>query len=170
MSTDDDTKPDIHPINHPRNQVRVSVVERDGEIIYAEDDQAAEKFRAELERSRLAAERRRALWGEGGADSMARLCRLFPSLARVAGADPWDADAMLRFACEAHSHGEQLAARFVLSVWNCNLDWNREAHKQEILVLPETHLKRFDIFEALGTWDHEHRSAALAWLNDPFWP
>lgn len=100
---------------------------------------------------------------------MAALCRRFPSLRHVAGADPWDATKMLRFACEAHSHGEQLAARFVLSVWNCNTDWNHEAHREGFLS-GEERLRPFDIFEAFGTWDHEHRAAALAWLNDPFWP
>lgn len=151
MSTDDDK-----PINHPRNEVRVSTVERDGEL--------------NRKRGEKAAARHRELWGEGGADGMVRLCRLFPSLRHVHGADPWDATAMLRFACSGHSHGETLAARFVLTVWNCTDDWNEIAHTEGILTGPDEQLRRFDIFEALGTWDYAHHEAALTWLRDPFWP
>lgn len=28
----------------------------------------------------------------------------------------------------------------------------------------------FDIFEALGVWDGEHRAAFLEWAKDPIWP
>jgi hypothetical protein len=164
---DDDT---TTPPSHPRNQVRVATVVQDGKITYAEDEEALRQYSAHRERSEEAARRRRRLWGEGGADSMARLCRGFPSLRRVDGADPWDATKILRFACSGHSHGEVLAAKFVLTVWNSTADWNEIAHQEGFLTGDEERLSRFDIFEAFGVWDFEHRAAALAWLNDPFWP
>lgn len=71
--------------------------------------------------------------------------------------------------CSGVSHGEALAGRFVLSVWNSTTDWNEVAHEDGILEEGET-LRRFDLFEAWGVWDEPHREAALAWLRDPFWP
>jgi len=47
-------------------------------------------------------------------------------------------------------HGDQLAANFVLSVWD-----------------PKNN--DFNIHEALGTWDDEHRSVFVEWAEDPFW-
>jgi len=104
-----------------------------------------------------------------GCDAMASLCALFPALRKAPGAAPWDATAMLRHACGAISHGEQLAARFVLSVWNCKADWNEEAHKKGFL-RADDRLRRFDVFEALAVWDFANREAFLTWARDPFFP
>jgi hypothetical protein len=149
--------------------VRVSTMSKNGELVHAEDDEAKRKFDEWRARSGRAAERRRALWGEGGEAAMSKLCKLFPSLARVSGSDPFDATKLLRFACSGHSHGEVLAAKFVLSVWNSTADWNAIAHEEGILEEDER-LRPFDLFEAWGTWDEGHREAALTWLKDPFWP
>lgn len=156
-------------MNHRRNQVRVSVVERNGKVIHAESDEALREYQAVRALSAESARRRVELWGDGGRDAMARLCALFPALREAPGAAPWDATAMLRYACGTISHGEELAARFVLSVWNCNTDWNDEAHKDGFLGADDR-LRRFDVFEALGVWDFAHRDAFLTWARDPFWP
>lgn len=53
------------------------------------------------------------------------------------------------------SKGEALARRFVANVWNpkaARTKWN------------------FDLFEAMGCWDSEHRAAFTAWANEPRWP
>lgn len=163
--SDDDGK----PVNHPRNQVRVSVMEKNGVIDYVEDEEARAAYLALRERSEESARRRRELWGEGGADAMTRLCRLFPTLRNAPGVEPWDSIKMLDFACSGASHGALLAARFVLSVWNHATDWNDEAHRAGILT-GDDHLRRFDVFEALGVWDYPHHEAFLTWARDPFWP
>ena len=56
----------------------------------------------------------------------------------------------------AWSHGERLCALFVANVWCPGY--------------AESNGWRFDIFEALGTWDEENRYAFLKWIVDPVWP
>jgi hypothetical protein len=171
-------------LSHPRNQVRIRAVVQDDQVVAAESAEAAREVTDELRRQGARSARRRVLWGDGGSqEAMARLCALFPSLRRRNIGTPlatgawtrhgprWDALDVLRFLClDAHSHGEALAARFVLSVWNPNADWDEEARKAGLLTDPEQRVRRFDLFEAMGTWDDEHREAMLTWLRDPFWP
>jgi hypothetical protein len=157
------------PVNHPRNTVRVSRVTRGDEVLFAEDEQALEAFRADAERERAREARRGDLWGRSSLASMTRLCHAFPSLRGAAGVDPWDAVELLRWACSGKSHGEVLAARFVLGVWNTGADWNEIAHEEGILS-GEARFARFDFFGAFGTWDQDHREAFLLWARDPFWP
>lgn len=164
--TDDDNS----PINHSKNQVRVSAVMQNGRAIYADSEEALREFTEACHRGEEQSRRRRELWGEGGADAMPRLCKLFPSLRNAPGCDPWDSLKMLDYACSGASHGATLAARFVLSVWNSNTDWDAEAHREGILTDEDGHLRRFDLFEALGTWDYKHHEAFLMWARDPFWP
>jgi hypothetical protein len=133
------------------------------------DRAAVDELSAALNKSREFGELRRQKWGDGDRYSMAKLCNLFPSLRGVDGADPWDSIKMLRHACDPISHGEELAARFVLSVWNSSTDWNEQAHELGFLA-GEERLRPFDIFEAYSVWDFEHRDAALAWLTVPFNP
>ena len=158
------------PNNHPRERVRVSVVTKNGEIESAEKEAALAAYLGARARAEESAGRRRELWGEGGAAAMTRLCKLFPSLRSAPGVEPWDSMRMLAVACGGASHGALCAARFVLSVWNCATDWDKEAHEAGILTDEEDRLRRFDVFEALGVWDFEHHEAFLTWARDPFWP
>jgi hypothetical protein len=54
------------------------------------------------------------------------------------------------------SHGEKLAARFILTVWNPS-----EARKRGW---------RFDAAEALAVWDSDNRAAYIAWCRNPIYP
>lgn len=98
------------------------------------------------------------------------LLRLFPSLvAKRAPISPWSSTSFLRWLCtEGLSHGELLAARFVLGVWNPDTDWVAEA-KKDGLPNPEA-AKRFDVFEAASVWDSHHMGALRAWLARPEFP
>ena len=122
-------------------------------------------------------QRRRDAWPHNSDDgkinllaAMSALANSFPGLRGRPGAEPWDAIAMLRYLCTGGgSHGEKLAARFVLGVWNSAEDWEATAKKQGI-EYPETAAAKFDVFEAISTWDDEHRQAFLTWCEAPFWP
>lgn len=77
--------------------------------------------------------KRRALWGEFGAESMTRLAKLFPSLREAPGVDPWNAIKLLDWLSSgAATSGNTAAGLFVLGVWN-DQDWIEVAHEQ----LPE---------------------------------
>ncbi len=85
-----------------------------------------------------------------------RTCLLaynFPTLSKkvphIASADGFDAQYLYENS-RGLSHGERLAADFVLSVFNSS-EW------------------RFDMHEALCTWDAAHREVFLAWAAAPFW-
>jgi hypothetical protein len=90
-------------------------------------------------------------------EKMTELALSFPTLSETAQGviDPWtDAAPVLRaIRGGGHCHGALCALRFVLSVWN-----------------PYEYGKKFDMHEALGVWDNEHRAAFLAWVKDPWWP
>lgn len=97
------------------------------------------------------------------------LVESFPSLRRAPGAVPWDAMRFLGWLCSTGlSHGELLAARFVLGVWNAQADWEHEA-KLAGMSTPAA-AKRFDLLEAAAVWDRAHLDAVQAWLKEPFWP
>jgi len=152
-------------------------VELDGGILTAPDEESARRAVAHHRAAKEREARRRELWGDGGGEGMQRLCARFPSLAQVegAGTGAWDPDRVLAFACAPRSHGERLAALFVLRVWNSGTDWNELAHLPgddgEPPLLEEGQvLRAFDLMEAWAVWDLEHRYAALTWLQDPFWP
>lgn len=87
------------------------------------------------------------------------------------------------------SHGERCALQFLLRVWNASTDWDDpriiEAWSEHLTERPAvpfefdptiaTHahayrVGKFDVFEALGVWDDEHRAAFLEWAKDPIWP
>ncbi len=119
---------------------------------------------------RARGERRRVTWGDEGRASMTRLAKLFPSLNQAPGVEPWDVDELLRWAASGVlSHGEVLAAKFVLSVWNPGTDWE-EIAREDGLLEDGQWFRRFDLFEAMNVWDQEHRSAALTWIELPFFP
>jgi hypothetical protein len=85
------------------------------------------------------------------------------------GLEPWDSLAFLKWLCSTPlSHGEVLAGRLILGVWNTNTDWVAEAKKAGF----EAPLaaKRFDLLEAAGVWDDAHLAALRAWLEHPDFP
>lgn len=91
---------------------------------------------------------------ERAAAKVAALAALFPALTGAPGVSPWDALALNLWACRGASHGEQLAARFVLTVWNQHEAWE---------------CGRFDVMEALSVWDDKNRAAFLTWARQPWW-
>lgn len=84
----------------------------------------------------------------------------FPTLLDAPGfdTDDFDAWAFAEWATgPAPSHGARCAAQFVLGVWNPGS-------------YPDYGLPPFDIHEALGTWDDQHRQPFAGWCAAPFWP
>jgi hypothetical protein len=95
--------------------------------------------------------------------SFETLLQQLPSLAK-APISPWNATTFLRWTCSTGmSHGELLAARLVLTVWNPDTDWVAEA-KNEKLESPLA-AKRFDMVEAATVWDAAHLKALATWLT-----
>lgn len=96
------------------------------------------------------------------------LLAAFPSLRR-APVSPWEATRFLRWLCETPmSHGELLAGRFVLAIWNPNTDWVAEAKADGFENASAA--KRFDVIEAAGVWDAAHLAVLRAWLEHPEFP
>lgn len=70
------------------------------------------------------------------------------------GFKPWDA--LKADNLRGLSHGESLVVSFLLGVWDPNnRDWKHP---------------RFDVFDALQTWDLPRTQAFLSWAQEPFWP
>lgn len=155
-----------------RSGIKVArvVTDADGNAVFDGDPEAIAEVQDAMARARARDERRRETWGEIGPASMTRLAHRFPGLRGAPGVDPWDAITLLRWACGGRSHGEVLAAKFVLSVWNTSTDWEEIARDEGILTTPEGRFSRFDLFEAMAVWDAAHVEAMLAWLQLPFWP
>jgi hypothetical protein len=80
------------------------------------------------------------------------LAKSFHSTARLPIVDDWNADKLDQWALTA-SHGERLAAQFLLAVWNQFEEWK---------------CGRFDVIEAYGVWDEEHWRAFQRWAENPF--
>jgi len=131
-------------------------------------------------RIRAANDRRRQrdeFWGPEGHGRMTKLCRLFPGLRHgVPGVDPWDQMALLRWLCTsgAVTSGSGHAAKFVLHVWNSQIDWAAVARAPvgdgDGLGLRRVKLEPFNLRYALGVWDDEHEAAFRQWVNLPFFP
>lgn len=151
------------------------------------DQEVVDRVRREIEEGRTREERKRDLWGPIGPASMTRLCNLFPSLRGVEGTDPWSATTVLRWLCTSGevTGGSEVAARFVLTVWNWDTDWARAAlvhgftkkrrgpklDPGEYATLSQGPFPRpFNIVEAFGRWDYQHIRAFLAWAETPFFP
>ncbi len=100
---------------------------------------------------------RREKWGPIGAGAMERLASMFPLLAGKPGTEPWDSLRLDRWAASdgCHDDAALFAARFCLKVWN---PYEKRA------------CGAFELFEAWAHWDDQHRAAALAWLEAPFYP
>jgi hypothetical protein len=86
---------------------------------------------------------------------MEKLARRFASLARAPGLQPWAPGTLAGWgrAC-GYGSAELSAARFVLWVWSPRVLWP---------------CGRFDLFEALLSWEAADRSAFMAWLARPWW-
>jgi hypothetical protein len=92
---------------------------------------------------------------------MTALAALFPSL-RGAPTDPWDSRALIRWCASFYPAGEDppaaWAARFLLAVWNPDVNWTELAARQF----------SFNLMPAWAAWDTKHRAAAVRWLVTPF--
>jgi len=88
--------------------------------------------------------------------TMTGLALSFPTLRGVPGAEPWCAEKLDTWAVEgAASIGALHAARFVLAVWNNGPRWR---------------CGRFDLIDAVHTWDRQHLDALRNWLVHPRLP
>jgi hypothetical protein len=85
-------------------------------------------------------------------DTIRQLARTFPSL-RGLVEQAWNPESLDEWAAGGASHGERLAVRFVLTVWNQHQQWK---------------CGKFDVFDAWQTWDEEHWNAFRAWARQPF--
>lgn len=104
-------------------------------------------------------------WGGTSDQAIEKLAASFPALRGRVKIEPWDVLTFIRSAAGA-SHGEMLAVRFVLGVWNPNANWNKIAREAKIRIS----LPPFDIFEAMNVWDQGSIDALIAWTRDPFFP
>ena len=86
---------------------------------------------------------------------MARFAESFPCLRGAPGVSPWEALELDRWAAGPVSHGEQVTASFVLTVWDSSNAWQAG---------------RFDLMDALRVWDPTHHGAFLQWAAAPWWP
>jgi hypothetical protein len=103
--------------------------------VSGKSEEAVAEAVAHLHRQELREAARRERWGEGGAEGMQRLCRLFPTLRGVPGTDPWEWDKLLEWLTgPAPTSGSTWAALFVLGVWNPTTDWSDMA--QELPLRP----------------------------------
>jgi len=99
---------------------------------------------------------------------ISQLAQTFPCLRGKPGVAPWDVMKLLRWAMVA-SHGEALAVKFVLSVWNPSTDWEEFAIEQKIMK-KGCSFSRFNLSEAMHCWDSANIAALAAWINRPFFP
>jgi len=70
------------------------------------------------------------------------------------GAKPFDAD-LLDDNYVGASHGEKVSIAFILNVWNPGHEWQAG---------------RFNVMDALFSWDVDKRKAFVAWAAEPWWP
>lgn len=84
-----------------------------------------------------------------------QLANLFPCLRAAPGVGRglWDAVALDKWAAAGASSGEKHSARFVLGVWNPYEAWE---------------CGLFNVFDAIGVWDDQHRSAFEQWVAGPW--
>jgi hypothetical protein len=102
---------------------------------------------------------------------------MFPTLDEADGVDPFDVDILDAWACgPVPSSGGRYAAQFILAVWSGRVGRvgsrpTRDSEGSWIFNV-ETAWKcgPFDVVDALGTWDAQHRSAFLEWAANPWWP
>jgi len=77
---------------------------------------------------------------------------------------PWNAGPFLDWQCsQGLSHGEELAGRFLLGVWNPDTDWVAMAQQRK-LRNPQA-ARRFDVLEAASVWDSAHLKVLSRWVT-----
>jgi hypothetical protein len=139
-------------------------------------EKAVRRYLATVEQQRVAATQ----WPSDNCQQMTTLARLFPTMNRydgsmVPGCDPWDPKQLVNWLNTSGepSSGSRHAAMFLLSVWNRE-DWMVHGLKVRQPGRKDwkgsRRIGRFDFNDAWGTWDRDHRAAALAWFINPFWP
>jgi hypothetical protein len=112
-------------------------------------------------------EERRARWPRNTREAMSVLAASFPSLTGAPGLAPWDTDTFLPWLCTQERPDTTSAGLFLLGVWNAHTDWQEVAQEMGLELRVGG---RFNLLSALETWDEQHRSAAVAWMDAPFWP
>lgn len=90
-------------------------------------------------------------------ERMSEIAERFPSLRGRPGVRPWDAITLARWIVSGVSHGEQLAGRFMLGVWNGGDEW-------PWVGLKRLSIKPFDLFEAKACWDEAHQRAFAVYV------
>lgn len=89
-------------------------------------------------------------------ERMSAFAESFPALSSAPGIRPWDATELDEWGAGGDpGHGAICAAQFVLSVWNPQQKWS---------------CGRFDLHQALGTWDDQNTGAFQEWIKHPWWP
>ncbi|HKQ71956.1 MAG TPA: hypothetical protein VJT73_21575 [Polyangiaceae bacterium] len=87
---------------------------------------------------------------------MALLAWSFPTLRDAHGIHGWEPRRFDNWLVSGlPAHAAKCAGRFLLSVWDDEFPWQAGS---------------FDLREALGCWDKEHRDAFMAWVAQPWWP
>ena len=86
---------------------------------------------------------------------MSAFAKTFHSMLNRPGVEPWDAEKIDTWGSGPRSHGQQITARFLLSVWDPSAEWKSGP---------------FDLTEALRVWDTEHHKVFLRWVAEPWWP
>lgn len=91
-----------------------------------------------------------------GPKRMTEIAERFRMLLGAPGVRPFEPERLDAWAAAAGmSEASKDCARFVLHVWNVHAEWTSGP---------------FDAVRALGRWDAGHRSAFLAWAQDPYFP
>lgn len=164
---------DLRPIEPNSISIARVTVKKDGTVEYEGDAAAiADAIEAHV-RARARGERKRKMWGGdtfASGEAMTRLAQMFPCLQGKPNTNPWTEegiDELLRWLPVA-SHGEQVCARFLLSVWNTGTDWAKVAREKRIKGYKAA--RRFDLFEAMNVLSNEELRAILAWIECPFFP
>jgi hypothetical protein len=84
-----------------------------------------------------------------------KLAHKFPSLAVAPGLRPWSPVVLSGWGRDrGRGSAELSSARFILWVWSPKIIWP---------------CGRFDLFEALLSWDADDYAAFLSWLASPWW-
>lgn len=87
---------------------------------------------------------------------MAILAWSFPTLREAAGVHGWEPKVFDEWLVSGVAgHSAKCAGRFLLGLWDEDFAWQ---------------VGLFNLHEALGCWDHEHRNAFLAWAAQPWCP
>ena len=87
---------------------------------------------------------------------MALLAWTFPTLREADGIHGWEPQRFDEWLMSrVPGQGAKCAGRFLLYLWDPDHPW---------------HAGAFNLHEALGCWDREHRDAFMAWIAKPWWP